>query len=269
MSISSASLARFSLKNARAVAVALISLSACSGSGGASAVPPDLSMAGAQPQILHSSEFKRIAAWGAKGQIAVAQCPQGYEVVAGGSSSSDGSFVGTGYTNDNLESWYVKPDSNASAEAFASCLPSATAQESFTWLSAAAISGVASAQCQPGYMLVTGFGSGTITGSWFNASTNTYWVSGGAAANASCARVNAGVVIKHAWNKSQKPKNVYAGCGSGYSAIGGSMGDSQWPGPPIQEHPGIASGPGHHGYDGWWTFSDAMNELTWAACVPT
>jgi hypothetical protein len=269
MSISSESVARLSLKNARTLAVALIALSGCSGSRGASAIPPDLSMeAGAQPQTVNSSEFKRIAAWGSKGRIAVAQCPQGYKVVAGGSSSSDGSFVGTGYANSKYDSWFVKPDSNASAEAFASCLPRLTARKYFQWRSAGSISGVAGAQCRAGYTLVTGFGFGTISGSWFNSSTNTYWVSGGGISYASCARVSAGVLIKHAWNKSQKPKSVYAGCGSGYSVIGGSMGDNQWPGPPTQEHPGVATG-GGHGYDGWWTFSKAMNELTWAACVPT
>ena len=269
MSISSESLARLSFKNARTAVVALIALSACSGSRDASAIPPDLSMAGAQPQTLNSSEFKRIAAWGSKGKIAVAQCPQGYKVVAGGSSSSDGSFVGTGYASSKFDSWYVKPDSSASAEAFASCLPRAIARHYFQWLSIGSISGVAGAQCRAGYTLVTGFGFGSISGSWFNASTNTYWVSGGGISYASCARVAAGVIIKRAWNKSQKPKSVYAGCGSGYSVIGGAMGDTQWPGPPTQEHPGVASGGGKSGYDGWWTFSKAMNELTWAACVPT
>jgi hypothetical protein len=270
MSKSSASVAGLSLNSARAIAVALMALSGCSGSRGASTIPPDLStQAEAQPQAVSSSEFKRIATWGAKGKIAVAQCPQGYRVVAGGSSSSDGSFVGTGYANSKFDSWYVHPDSNASAEAFASCLPRAIARTDFRWHSSGSISGLAGAQCRRGFTLVTGFGLGTITNAWFNASTNTYWVSGGAVAYASCARVSAGVVIKHAWNKSQKPKSVYAGCGSGYSAIGGSMGDNQWPGPPVQEHPGVASGPGQHGYAGWWTFSNAMNELTWAACVPT
>jgi hypothetical protein len=270
MSISGASTARLFFRNTRALAVVAIALSACSGSKGASAIPPDLSTeAGTQPQSLNSSEFKRIAAWGAKGRIAVAQCPQGYRVVAGGSSSSDGSFVGTGYANSSFDSWYVHPASNASAEAFASCLPKSLARSNFNWRSAGAISGIADVQCRGGYTLVTGFGVGTITGSWFNAGTNTYWVSGGAIAYASCARAAAGVVIRHAWNRSQKPKSVYAGCGSGYSVIGGSMGDNAWPGPPIQEHPGIASGAGQHGYDGWWTFSNAMNELTWAACVTT
>ncbi|HLY03650.1 MAG TPA: hypothetical protein VKR56_14285 [Candidatus Cybelea sp.] len=270
MSKSSASLARLSLNNARAVTVALIVLSGCSGSGGASAIPPDLSMeAGAQPLTLNSSEFKQVATWGSKGKIAVAQCPLGYKVVAGGSSSSDGSFVGTGYANSKFNSWYVHPDSNASAEAFASCLPKSIARTNFEWRFAGSISGLAGAQCRSGYTLVTGFGLGTITNSWFNATTNTYWVTGGAIAYASCAKVSTGIVVRHAWNKSQKPRSVYAGCGSGYSAFGGSMGDNQWPGPSIQEHPGIAAGPGHHGYDGWWTFSNAMNELTWAACVPT
>lgn len=268
MSFSKGSIQRLSFKNACAFSVALISLSACSGS----AIPTGLrtsTNAGTQSQTLTSTDFKRVVAWGAKGKIAVAQCPQGYRVVAGGSSSSDGSFVGTGYANSNFNSWYVKPDSNASAEAFASCLSKKLARSNFHWRSAGSISGVAGAQCRAGYTLVTGFGLGNdVTNEWFNATTNTYWVTGGATAYASCAKNSAGIAIKHAWNKSQKPKSVYAGCGSGYSVIGGSMGDTQWPGPPIQEHPGVASGPGKIGYDGWWTFSNALNELTWAACVP-
>ena len=84
---------------------------------------------------MSSSDFKRVAAWGSKGKIAVAQCPEGYRVVAGGSSSSDGSFVGTGYANSKFDSWYVHPDSNASAEAFASCLPKVIARKYFRWRS--------------------------------------------------------------------------------------------------------------------------------------
>jgi hypothetical protein len=118
-------------------------------------------------------------------------------------------------------------------------------------------------------VLVTGFGTGTVKTSWYDGSSNTYWVSGGGTAFASCAVNGIGVVIRHAWNHSQKPKNVYAGCGKGYSVIGGAMGDNAWPGPPIQQHPGVESSPGIHGFDGWWTFSNALNELTWAACVPT
>lgn len=215
------------------------------------------------------TDVKRVAAWGPKGQKAVAQCPQHYKVIAGGSSSSDGSFVGTGFADSSFNAWVVKPQSGASGEAFASCVPDGIARASFRWRSATAVSGLASAQCRQGYVLVTGFGTGTVTASWFNSGTNTYWVSGGGTAFASCARIAAGIIIKHAWNKSQHPKNVYAGCGDGYAAIGGAMGDSAWPGPPIQEHPGIPEGPGHAGNRGWWTFSNALNELTWAACVPT
>lgn len=224
---------------------------------------------GIRPLTLKSSDFKRIAAWGPKGKLAVVQCPQGYKVVAGGSSSSDGSAVGTGYADGSRTSWIVKPDSNASAEAFATCVSKATFKQMFRWHSAQPVSGLASAQCRGGFTLVTGFGTGSVSASWFDQSTNTYWVNGGGVAHASCVRSSAGVVVKHAWNKSQKPKNVYAGCGGGYTVIAGAMGDSAWPGPPIQEHPGVASGPGTHGYDGWWTFSNATNELTWAACVRT
>lgn len=223
--------------------------------------------AGVQPDAVTSSDFKRLAAWGSKGIPAVAQCPQGYKVIAGGASSSNGSFVGTGHAEPNLNSWVVKPDSNASALAFATCV-SLKHAPSFHWETGASVSGLSGARCRAGFTLIGGYGVGTVSRSWFDPNTNTYWVAGGGTAYASCARNYAGVVIRHAWNKSQKPKTVYAGCPSGYTVIGGAMGDSAWPGPPIQEHPGVSGGPGRHGYAGWWTFSNALNELTWAACVP-
>lgn len=256
-------------RNGCAIALALTYLAACSGSGGGTGLPIGANAStGVRSEVLTSKDFKRIATWGSTGQLAVAQCPQGYKVVAGGSSSSDGSSVGTGYAESNQNGWVVKPGSNVRAEAFATCISKAM-HANFRWRYAPPISGLAGAQCRKGYTLVSGYSDGTPTASWFDSGTNTYWVGGGATAWASCARDSAGITIKHAWNQSQKPKNVFAGCGSGYTVIGGAMGDNAWPGPPIQEHPGVSSGPGNHGYDGFWTFSDATNELTWAACVKT
>jgi hypothetical protein len=247
----------------------MASLSACSGFA-FGAPGPDSAANGFHSFAVTAAQIDRVAAWGPKGQVAVAQCPQGDKVVAGGSSSSDGSFVGTGYANSGNTAWIVKPShSGTSAESFASCLSKSGPGDDFRWRSAFPNNGLAAAQCRTGYVLVSGYGTGTVKDSWFNTNTNTFWVNGGGTAYASCARSYAGIVIKHAWNKSQKPKDVYAGCGSGYAVIGGSMGDSAWPGPPVQEHPGDASGPAVHGYDGWWTFSNAANELTWAACVRT
>jgi hypothetical protein len=252
-------------RNRYAAAVLLTALCGCAGPAtGVSQNNPVAAALGVK-----SSDFAHVAAWGSKGKLAVAQCPQGYSVVAGGTSSSDGSGVGTGYAGTGRTSWIVKPDSSASAEAFATCTSHTIARTDFRWRTVGPTSGVAAAQCRSGYVLITGYGVGSVAASWFNSNTNTYWVTGGATAYASCARSDAGIVIRHAWNKSQKPKNVYAGCGDGYSVIGGSMGDSQWPGPPIQQHPGVSTNPGTPGYDGWWTFSDAANELTWAACVPS
>jgi hypothetical protein len=218
-------------------------------------------------QTLHAKDFKRVAAWGSKAKPAVAQCPQGYKVIAGGSSSNDGSFVGTGYANYGRSAWIVKPQGSATAEAFATCVARKGAGTSFEWRLGYPLSGLASAQCRVGQILVTGYGIGTVHASWFNPDTNTYWVNGGGTAYASCVRGDAGITIRHAWNQSQHPKTVFAGCGTGNAVIGGAMGDSAWPGPPIQQHPGVASSPGVHGYRGWWTFSNAKNELTWAACV--
>jgi hypothetical protein len=250
-----------------ALAVALLLLEACTTSQGSWALPQGFSTV--RDETVTISDFKRIVAWGSKGKSAIAQCPQHYKVVAGGSSSSDGSFVGTGYADTNVNGWVVKPDSSASAEAFATCVLRGRIGNQFHWRSSAPVSGIAGAQCRGGYILITGYGRGTVSASWFDPRTNTYWVTGGGTAYASCARKRLGIAVKHAWNKSQKPKAVYAGCGDGYTVIGGAMGDDAWPGPPVQQHPGIGSDPGQHGYKGWWTFSNALNELTWAACVQT
>lgn len=259
----------YTLRTACVASVIAALLCACSGGpgagSGAGAFNPN---SGFRSQTLQSKDFKRRVAWGAKGKPAVAQCPQGYKVIAGGSSSSDGSFVGTGYANYGNTAWIVKPHGSAAAEAFATCVDRRAGGGSFTWQIGYPASGLASAQCRVGTMLVTGYGTGTVSDSWFNPDTNSYWVTGGGVAYASCVRNSAGILIKHAWNKSQHPKAVFAGCGSGYAVIGGAMGDSAWPGPPIQQHPGVPASPGVQGYRGWWTFSNAKNELTWAACVP-
>lgn len=248
-----------------ASAISLACLAACSSGNHVAALPNGA--AAIHRASLSAGDFKRVVSWGSKGKPAVAQCPQGDKVIAGGSSSSDGSSVATGYADSRRNAWIVKPDSSASAEAFATCIARKPPGTSFEWRAATPASGLAGAQCRSGYTLVTGYAFGTATASWFDSGTNTFWVSGGGDAYASCARDDDGIIVKHAWNKSQKPKTVYAGCGAGRVVIGGSIGDSVWPGPPIQEHPGGASGPSEHGYSGWWAFSNAANVLTWAACV--
>jgi hypothetical protein len=258
------------LRTACAMTIAIAHLNACSSNMRSSASSGANGFTNAtHSHAVTSSNFKRIAAWGPKGKRAVAHCPRGYTVIAGGSSSSDGSFVGTGHPTTPRDGWIVKPSASARAESFATCASAAVWRTNFRWGSGKPASGIAAAQCRAGYTLITGYGMGTVKASWFDPSTNTYWVTGGGTAHASCVRSDAGVLVKHAWNQSQGPKDVYAGCGSGYTVIAGSMGGSEWPGPPIQEHPGAASAPSAHGYRGWWAFSNATNALTWAACVRT
>jgi hypothetical protein len=255
-------------KAAFATIVVVADLSACSGGPHSTAVPGQGPLPGsAQLRTLSSSDFKRVAAWGSKGQPAVAGCPPGYKVIGGGSSSSDGSSVSTGYPTSSYSGWVVKTATGASAEAFATCVSQSVFRESFRWRTGAPISSIAEAQCRSDFNAITGYGLGAVKSSWFDPGTNAFWVTGGGTAYASCVRGDAGIFIKHAWNQSQKPKTVFAGCGTGNVVIAGSMGDSQWPGPPIQQHPGNPGAPSEHGDRGWWTFSNAQNELTWAACV--
>lgn len=255
------------VRTAFALTIVLATLSACSGSG--TPLPGSAVGNAARSQVLVGSDFKHVATWGYKGVAAIAQCPHNERAIAGGSSSSDGSFVGTGYPGTDNTSWVVKPDKTASAEAFATCISRVLFYRDFRSVIGGSVSGIASARCLSGFILVTGYNMGTAKASWFDQNANTYWVAGGGDSYALCARRDAGIVIKHAWNKSQKPKVVFAGCGKGYTVVGGAMGDTAWPGPPIQEHPGLPTGPASHGYSGWWTYSDALNELTWAACVTT
>jgi hypothetical protein len=257
------------IKGVYAIAIAVAELTACSGSKG-SAVSTGANATSRAPiraPAVTSADFTQIEAWGPKGQPSVAHCPPQHAVIAGGSSSSDGSFVGTGHADTNRSAWIVIPVAEARAEAFATCVLRTAARASFQWRSAGPTDGLAAAQCRTGYMLVAGYATGSVSASWFDPSTRTYWVRGGGTAYVSCARIDAGIQIKHAWNQSQKPKAVFAGCGTGYTVIGGSMGNSAWPGPPIQEHPGAGAAPRIHADRGWWTFSNALNELTWAACV--
>jgi hypothetical protein len=210
-----------------------------------------------------------VAAWSANGKPAVAQCPSGYRVIAGGSSSSDGSSVGTGIADLDRNAWVVKRHRGARAEAFASCVRSGAAATNFEWRVIAPFGGLAAARCPERYDLVAGYATGPVSTSWVDRATQTYWVTGGGTAHASCVVRDAGVLIRHAWNQSQEPKAVFAGCGAAYTVVGGAMGDDAWPGPPIQEHPGVALAPNVFGRRGWWTFGGAANELTWAACVKT
>jgi hypothetical protein len=223
----------------------------------------------AVPLVLTSKDFTQFAKWGGVGSTVRAECPSGYQVVAGGSSSSDGSFIGAGSADDAGIAWVVTPSPKAKGEAFATCVSTTRVGSLFARVSAKPVSGLAGATCASGFTLFTGYGRGKIDKSWFEPGRNTFWVRGGGTAYAQCVKTAAGVMIRHAWNRSQFPKFVYAGCGGGNTVIAGSMGDKEWTGPPVQSHPGVASSPGIHGYAGWWTFSHAANELTWAACVKT
>src|SRR5579863_4317133 len=137
-----------------ALIIVMASLCACTGSATAP-VPPYGAAAHLRPLIVTAADVDRVVAWGPKGQVAVAQCPQGDKIVAGGSSSSDGSFVGTGYANSGNTAWIVKPSrSSASAEAFASCVVRGTAGQAFRWRSAFPNHRLASAQCRVGYVIV-------------------------------------------------------------------------------------------------------------------
>jgi hypothetical protein len=245
----------------------LLLLAACSAAAGPAAVPVGrAAAAGLRP--LTSANFTWVNAWGPRGAAAIAQCPQGDRVVAGGSASSDGSFVGTGVPLSTGTAWSVKANSSKSyAQAFASCVSGSVFKTYFKWKRAPSVNNYAGAQCDAGSTMIFGYGPGATGSSWFNAGTNTFWVAGGGSSRAMCVLAAAGITIGHAWNKSPKPQHVYAGCGDAATAVAGSMGNSEWRGPPVQERPGIVQGHQPPGTMGWWTSSNADNELTWVACV--
>ena len=247
----------------------LAALTGCSGIGMPSMGPTSSMTSSAVPLNLTAKNFTQFAKWGPVGAVTRAECPSGDKVVAGGSSSSDGSFIGAGWADDKGVAWVVSPRPTAKGEAFAACVSIKDVGSLFTLVSARPINNLASATCGSGYSLITGYGRGTVHKSWFDPGQKTFFVRGGGVAYASCVKDNTGVMIKHAWNRSQFPKNVFAGCGGGNTVIAGSMGNNEWPGPPVQSHPGVGSNPATHGYAGWWTFSHEANELTWAACVKT
>jgi len=269
---------RLTKASAAVLALATLALSACSnqgsipGSAGSPGAAPNApqSAIGKHPRTASSSDFEWVRAVGAPGQKAVAQCRAGYTVIGGGSSSSDGSPVGDGAPDISTNSWVVTPGgSNVTAYSQASCASTSLGLGSFKWVAAANSNGLAGATCGAGYMLITGYGSnGVVKASWFNPDTNTFWISGKASAHASCAATSLGITIKHAWNQSQYPDHVFANCGTGNVVIAGSMGDEQWPGPPIQEHPAGGAIPSTVGDLVWYAFGSAANIVTWAACVP-
>jgi hypothetical protein len=252
-------------------ALSVIAIGSGCESGASRSNPTLPSAAQRAPIHVSAADFRWVSSWGAAGGTAIAQCPQSFKLIGGGSSSSDGSFVGAGHPVLGRTAWAVKAGSStAKALAQASCVSNTVAAAAFRWVSGAAVNDLAAAKCPANALLVTGYastGSTPIKGAWVNASTNTFFVEGGTTAHAMCALSGIGVWVHRAWNQSQKPMMVFAGCGSGNTVIGGTMGDNAWPGPPSQEHTGTASNPGTPSTNGWWVFSSADNAMSWATCV--
>ncbi|HKE37525.1 MAG TPA: hypothetical protein VKB39_08830 [Candidatus Baltobacteraceae bacterium] len=119
--------------------------------------------------------------------------------------------------------------------------------------------------------MITGFAKitaqGQQIGKTYVKGTNAFFVTGGAAAGASCGKGAAGIATFTKWNSSLNPKQVYSPCGTGFSVIGGNTGSSLWPGPPVQQHRG-SSTPGAVSSAGWWVFSGGENVVSYAVCVP-
>lgn len=258
-----------------AATVAIASFSACAGQPTtvASTIPAAPNTIAPVTHALRShvtsSAFTWVRTWGPVGEKAVAQCPSGYKVVGGGDSSGDGANIGPGAADVSAQAW-VAPISGPKAQSLAqaSCLSDSVATGSFYWANGAESNGLASASCNPGFTLISGYGSKTTNGgvntSWVNG--NSYWVSGGADAYAGCLAAT-GVTLSPKWGSG--PGYVFSGCGTGFD-IGGAVGNQTYPGPPLQNHVGGSASPSTTGTQGWWADSGSHTSVVvWAACVPT
>lgn len=250
--------------------MAAIVLNACGGPSNGSNAMPAANNAALLPH-LSVKNFTWVSKTGTAGQKVAVQCPTGYRLIGGASSSVDGSAVGIGWAQPKRNKWWVQPSiSSAQAIAIASCVSTSVPKWDFVWRLQRSGAGIASVQCPSGYVLVTGYAKITakaqqITQTYVK-NGDSFVVTGGARAGASCGKGSAGIVTFPKWGASQNPKQVYSPCGTGYSAIGGNTGTSQWPGPPIQQHRGTSK-PGVVGSAGWWVFAGGENVVSYAVCV--
>ncbi len=250
--------------------IVAIALNACGGSSNGSTAMPAIDAA-LQPHVT-VKKFTWISKTGSAGQTVGVKCPTGYRLIGGASSSVDGSAVGIGWAKPLTNTWYVQPStSSVKAIAIASCVTKSVPRSTFAWLIQPSGGGVATVQCPSGFVLISGFAKITAKGQQITQTYvqngNAFFVKGGASAGASCGKGAAGIATFGKWGASQEPKKVFAPCATGFSAIGGNTGTSQWPGPPIQQHRGTST-PGVVGSTGWWIFSNGKNVVSYAVCVP-
>ena len=206
-----------------------------------------------RPHFLYG-HFSWVTQWGQSGGRAIAQCPAGTQLIAGGSNSSDGAAVGTGYADLNTNSWIVK-DTSSQPEAFASCADSVVSGD-FLWVPQQAGSdGIAEARCPAGFSVVTGFALGAKF-QWIDATNQSYWATGNSTttAYASCTSLSSANGNKIAFvtksAPSQDPQQWTTGCPSNYKPIGGSFGTQQYPGGADRQFPTTDPGIGFKAYSG-------------------
>jgi hypothetical protein len=229
---------------------------------------------------VNSSNFTWVAVFGDTDANAEADCPSTWKVIGGGTNTSNVTFVGIGHYNSDKTGWIAPATSGGKSEAFASCVAPTTYSDYFEWVATSG-SGGATVTCDSGYDLVMGYGS-TATGHvgveypvyGSGAGKNEFVLDGSSSgtvtAHASCVRDSEAVIVHDVWGDGSSIAACPETGSLPYIIIGGSMGNGDYPGPPLEEYP---TGTGSGNNNEWHTFNfnwpnSTTPVLAHAVCAP-
>jgi hypothetical protein len=205
--------------------------------------------------------------------VALAECPSGWTVIAGGGRNATDTGISGGTGTKNGNGWLVS--GSGLVNAFASCVDSAYASD-FVWEGPQHLGPGAkqvNVDCPSGYpQLIMGYANGEDWEAGVYGTSPEHWAAGvyntGAiSAYASCAKSSLGLYVHAIWT-GNSPGRTATGCPTGTPVlIAGSMGDdlpnqnSFWPGPPSEEYPATSA-------NLWWVWSGIANLKNNAICAP-
>lgn len=229
---------------------------------------------------VNSSNFTWVVKWGKVNADAEADCPSGWMVIGGGTNDSNVTFIGIGHHNSAKTGWIAPATGSGESEAFASCVAPQTYTDYFEWVNNSG-NGGATVTCDSGYDLVMGYGS-TTNGHvgveypvYGEGSGKNEWVvdgesTGNVTAHASCVRDSEAVIFVNEWGTGSAVSACPENGSLPYIIIGGSMGNGDYPGPPLYEYP---TSTGSGGNNVWHTFNynypnSTTPVLDHALCAP-